>query len=89
MECAHTTVRGFNAHYNNRDTLTNPELLLEGLYAITVNVLVFVLVSAPEEKLSAQKPNSGVFCFSFPRFALPLAAQVIRCRGGPGRRWPR
>lgn len=37
MECAHITVRGFNAHYNKWVTFTNLELEVEGLYQITQN----------------------------------------------------
>lgn len=37
MECAHTTVRGFNAHYNKWVKFTNLELEVEGLYKIIQN----------------------------------------------------
>lgn len=37
MECAHITVRGFNAHYNKWVTFTNLELEVEGLYQIIQN----------------------------------------------------
>lgn len=37
MECAHITVRGFNAHYNKWVTFTNLELEVEGLYRIIQN----------------------------------------------------
>lgn len=68
MECAHGTVLGFNAHYNKWDTLTNLELLLEGLYRIIVNVLesaaVFVLISAAKESFSLE--NRILLFFSRP-----------------------
>lgn len=37
MECAHITVRGFNAHYNKWVTFTNLKLEVEGLYQIIQN----------------------------------------------------
>ncbi len=37
MECAHLTVRGFNAHYIKWVTFTNLELEVEGLYQIIQN----------------------------------------------------
>lgn len=37
MECAHITVRGFNAHYNKWVTFTNLKLEVEGLYQMIQN----------------------------------------------------
>lgn len=70
MECAHITVRGFNAHYNKWVTFTNLELEVEGLYQIIQNenilerffsCVLCLLISALEYGFSKNHCRGGFF----------------------------